>query len=165
MVGPIVLACLTAVFLAALRYGGGPERLLAGLMLLIDVVDHFQHRIFGPADFVHLDPGHFTLDSITLVGMMWVALRANRMWPLPACSLQLVSVSGHFAVSAPLAGLNQAYWAMSIVPGWLQTALVIVGIFLHAKRNGRFGHYRDWRLGLSAFSGSLIYPGSARAAG
>lgn len=158
MVGPIVLISLTALFLLALKFGGGPERLVAGLLLATDALDHVQHYFFGPTNFIHVDPGHVVLDSITLAGALWVALRANRFWPLPVCSLQFIQLSGHFAILAPIPGINQAYWALSIIPGWLQMALVLIGIIAHTRRRQRIGSYRDWRWGLTAFAGKLLFP-------
>ncbi len=158
MTGPIVIVILVAIMLLALRYGGEPERLMAGLLLTTDLLDHLQHYFFGPATFIHVDPGHVVLDSATLICAFWVALRANRFWPLPVCSLQLILLSGHFAILAPIPGLNQAYWALSTIPGWLQMALVLTGIFAHARRRKRVGLYRDWRWGLTAFAGKLLFP-------
>lgn len=158
MVGPIVLIILASILLLALRYGGEPERLMAGLLLATDWLDHVQHYFFGPASFVHVDPVHVILDSATLAGALWIALRANRFWPLPVCSLQLILLSGHFAILAPIPGLNQAYWALSTIPGWLQMVIVLIGIVAHARRRKRIGLYRDWRWGLSAFAGKLIFP-------
>jgi hypothetical protein len=158
VLGPLILLALAAALLLALRHGGEPEQLMAGLLLATDALDHVQHMIFGPATFVHVDPGHVMLDSITLVGALWIAMRANRFWPLPVCSLQLIILSGHFAILAPIPGLNQAYWALSTVPGWLQIALVVSGVVAHAQRSAKIGPYRDWRWGLSAFSGKLVYP-------
>lgn len=155
-----VLLCLLA--LLAFRFGAAPERMLAVLLFGTDLADTLYHRLFGPSDFVNVDPVHLALDSIVLVGTLWVALRANRFWPLPVCSLQLIVVTGHLSVYTPVPGFNQAYWAISTVPGWLQMVLVLIGIAMHARRRARIGPYRDWRRGLTAFSGKLEFADPVR---
>lgn len=157
MLSSVVLATLVILALLAFRFGGEPERMLALLLLVTDMADNSYHWIFGRSDFVNVEPVHVVLDLITLAGVLWVALRANRFWPLPVCSLQLIVVTGHLSVYSPVPGLNRAYWAISTFPGWLQMLLLLVGITAHARRRGRIGAYPDWRRGLSAFAGKLEF--------
>ena len=56
------------------------------------------HLAFGPSGFEQVDPVHLVLDGGELVAIVWLALRANRMWPLWAAAAQLICVSGHLAL-------------------------------------------------------------------
>lgn len=157
MVGPTFLILALLLVVVATRFGSVPERMMAWSLLLLDALDHANHWLFGPTDFVRVDPGHLVISSLGLAIMLWIGLRANRVWPLPICSLQLITVSGHLAVLAAVPGINVVYWAMNVVPGWLQFMIVVIGIAAHTRRHARLGPYRDWRRGLTAFSGQLAY--------
>lgn len=157
MITYVILAVLCGLTLLAYRYGGEPERMVALLLLATDLADDINHWITGPSNWVNVEPVHLVLDSLTLIGAFWVALRANRVWPLPIASLQLIVVTGHVSVYSPLPGYNKAYWAINTIPGWLQMAILLVGIAVHARRTVRVGRYRDWRHGLTAFGGKLQF--------
>jgi hypothetical protein len=157
MIGLTSLAVLAALVAFANLYGRLPERMMAWLLLGFDLLDHVNHQLVGPTDFVRVDPGHLVLSALSLATMLWIALRANRFWPLPVCSLQLINLTGHLAVLAEVPGFNVVYWAMTALPVFLQMAIVTCGILAHARREARIGAYRDWRKGLSAFSGQLAH--------
>src|SRR5262245_42695260 len=90
-----------ALFLAcgALAWfqGGPPERLAAAIIASWTAIDVVYHLLFGPSGFNKVDPVHLVLDGAELVAIMWLALRANRMWPLWAAAAQLICFSGHIA--------------------------------------------------------------------
>jgi hypothetical protein len=155
VIGSTVLVLLIVLVALATRYGSAPEKMMAWSLLVLDQLDHANHLLFGPADFAEVDPGHLLLSALGLVVMLWVALRANRAWPLPLCSLQLITLTGHLAVLASVPGINMVYWAMSTIPQFIQLLIVAIGIAAHARRLSRIGRYRDWRRGLSTFAGQL----------
>jgi hypothetical protein len=157
MTTPLYLILLGILVMTAVRFGSAPERILAWTLLAADLFDHLNHRVFGPTDFKSVDPGHFVIDSLAMLVLLWVGLRANRFWPLPVCSLQLITFTGHLAVLSAIPGFNQAYWAMNTIPQLIQWGIVLGGIFYHARRQARIGPYSDWRLGLTTFSGKLVF--------
>jgi hypothetical protein len=137
--------------------GAMPERMVAWLLVMAYLFDESYHLVAGASTFQFVDPGHVVIDSSLLAGLLWVGLRANRFWPLPVCSLQLIAVTAHLAVFSGVPGIRGVYWAMTVVPSWLQYVIVLVGILTHNRRLIRVGHYRDWRRGLSAFGGRLVF--------
>jgi hypothetical protein len=137
-------AILAAAFFAVAR-GGPPERLAAGIIVGWVISDVSYHLVFGPSGFDSVDPVHLVLDGGELVAIVWLALRANRMWPLWAAAAQLICVTGHVAVFVSPEGMRRAYWAMTQVPPYIQLTALFLGAVWHARRFERIGPYRSWR--------------------
>lgn len=137
--------------------GGIPERMVAWLMVAAYLIDEVYHVVAGVSTYQYVDPGHLVIDSAVLAGLLWIGLRANRFWPLPVCSLELIAVTAHLAVLAGIPGIRGVYWAMTVVPVWLQYPMILIGILAHNRRFVQVGQYRDWRRGLSTFGGKLVF--------
>jgi len=143
-----VFLALTLVFAAAfvaVARGGPPERLAAAIIVCWIIADVSYHLVFGPSGFDEVDPVHLVLDGGELIAIVWLALRANRMWPLWAAAAQLICVSGHIAVFVSPEGMRRAYWAMTQLPPYIQLTALLLGAVAHARRFDRIGPYRSWR--------------------
>jgi len=143
-----VVLALTVVFAAAfvaVARGGPPERLAAAIIVCWIIADASYHLVFGPSGFDRVDPVHLVLDSGELVAIMWLALQANRIWPLWAAAAQLICVSGHIAVFVSPEGMRRAYWALTQIPQYVQLIALVLGAVAHARRFERIGPYRSWR--------------------
>jgi hypothetical protein len=141
-----VLAIFIATWLLA-RFRGGPPERIAGTILIVWIgIDFIYHRLFGSSGFSSVDPVHLLLDGAQLAAIGWVALNANRMWPLWAAAAALITFSGHVAVLIHPDGMSQAYWAVSSFPQWIQIAALLLGVIAHARRLRKLGGpYRSWR--------------------
>ena len=142
----LVLASLLVAAVVAVREGGAPERIGAVIIAAWILSDWIYHVLFGPSGFERVDPVHVVLDGAELVAIMWLALRANRMWPLWAAAAQLICVVGHLAVMIEPDGVRRAYWAMTQLPQYIQLVALLLGVAAHAHRQRRVGRYRSWRL-------------------
>jgi hypothetical protein len=128
------------------RHGGPPERLAAMIIVAWILIDGFYHVLFGPSGFQNVDPVHLVLDGGELVAIVWLALNANRTWPLWAAAAQVICVSGHLAVLLEPHGMSRAYWAMTQLPQYVQLTALLLGATAHARRVRLMGQYRSWRL-------------------
>ena len=131
-----VILALTVVYASAfvaVARGGAPERLAAGIIVCWIMADVAYHLMYGPSGFAHVDPVHLVLDGGELVAIVWLALRANRMWPLWAAAAQLICVSGHIALFTE-PGMRRAYWAMTQLPQYIQLTALVLGAVAHARR-------------------------------
>lgn len=137
-------AILLLLLLVNLR-GAFPERAIIWTVFLADLADLFYHRIYGPSDFRTVDYFHVVLDGVTFSAVLWVALGANRAWPLPVCALHLLGLTAHIAKLSGLPSFNQVYWAMTSIPDYLQLPIILIGTLAHTRRFERIGPYRDWR--------------------
>src|SRR5687768_3341129 len=93
----VILALVLAGGLISYWRGGPPEKLAAAIIVGWVFSDAVYHLLFGPSRFDTVDPVHVVLDGAELAAIMWLALRANRVWPMWAAAAQLLCVSGHIA--------------------------------------------------------------------
>jgi uncharacterized membrane protein len=110
------------------------------------LIDALYHVLFGPSGFDTVDPVHVVLDGAELAAIMWLALRANRVWPLFAAAAQVLCVTGHIAVFIEADGMRRAYWAMTQLPQYIQLTALLCGAIAHARRERIIGPYRSWRV-------------------
>ena len=142
----LVLSLIVLGTSAAYSRGGPPERFAAVVMAGWVLTDAVYHLIFGPSGFDRVDPWHVFLDITILGFLMWLALRANRIWPLFVAAAQLLSVTGHIAVLVQPDGMRRAYWAMTQLPQYIQLTALLAGAWAHARREKLLGPYRSWRV-------------------
>lgn len=140
----VVLFCLLA--LAAWRWGGGPERILAATLLWFSVGDSLNHRFFDVnTTYLTVDTGHLVIDFVALAVSMAVALFANRMYPLWFAAFQVLAMLAHLARDAVSEVSPIAYIVMYVGPSHFQTITLALGIWFHRRRVLRHGPYRSWR--------------------
>ncbi len=137
-----ILLCL-----AALRWGGGPERGVAAVWLGLEGFDALYHLIFGSGiKLDEVDLGHAVLDVAATVAFVGIALHANRMYTLWVAALQIVATTAHLAREIAVMMKPIAYAVLAIGPSYFQLMLLAVGIGYHLRRSTIWGPYRDWRL-------------------
>jgi hypothetical protein len=124
--------------------GGSPERVVSFLFSLWLLIEPFRESIF-PAIWDRLDITSLAVDGFLTLGIVLVALRANRVWPMFAAGFGLVAMLGHFSRAVELDGMQRAYWAMTEPPYVIISLVLVVGTYLHGRRSAVFGSYRDWR--------------------
>lgn len=141
----VILTTLTCLVLATLRFGSRPERYAIAIIATWIVVDQSYHLLVAPPTFSHVDPFHVVVDGVTFLGMLLLALAANRIWPLWMAAAQLVVLFGHFAAMTMPGGMQRAYWAMTQLPIAIQIVALLFGILWHQFRLRQIGTYSDWR--------------------
>ena len=131
---------------AALIWGGGPERAIALVWLvLFKIVDGVYDTIWSPAfKPEELDVFSATNDTVALIILVIVAVRANRMYPLGIAAFQVLATMSHFvnAVADHISPI--AYVILAVTPGYFQLLLLAGGLYAHRNRVREHGSYRDW---------------------
>lgn len=140
-----IVAVVMASSLVAWRFGGPPERFAAATIVIWFMADVVYHLLFGPSGFDRVDPVHLVLDGAELAAMTWLALNANRTWPMWAAAFQVICMSGHVAVTIEPGGMRRAYWAITQLPQYGQLAAMLLGTWAHRRRARQIGPYRSWR--------------------
>jgi len=140
-----ILTLIASVGAVAWRFGGTPEKLAGAIFIVWAALDFFYHLIFGPSDFKTVDPVHVELAATELVAMVWLALRANRVWPLFAAAAQLICLMGHLAALIETEGMRRAYWTATQIPPFFALIALMAGTLAHVLRARRLGNYRSWR--------------------
>ncbi|MEZ5743637.1 MAG: hypothetical protein R3D89_07900 [Sphingomonadaceae bacterium] len=142
-----LLALLLVVF-AAFRWGAAPEKVCAAALAFMEIVDWPYHLIFDRfAIRDSIDPGHLLIDLAAGVALIFIGLRANRIFPIVMAGTQIVSFLSHFARALSPSSTGAAYGMMAAMPSYLLIATLAVGIYLHRKRAVHYGPYRSWNLG------------------
>jgi len=134
---------LAVCTLYALWAGGGPERTGAAIYALSVVATDLirganVHRWLG------VQVGEFTVDVITFLAFILIALRADRFWPLWVSALLGLGVLGHLA---RLVGQDIFWWAYAVsltIWSYPIVLLFALGTFLHRRRLALYGADRSW---------------------
>jgi len=138
------------ISLAALRWGGMPERCVAAVWLVVFEGGDLAYDLFvGPSMRLdQIDIWYAGIDVLAATIFVGVALCANRMYTLWIASFQLVSMSAHISRELVDAMTPISYAMLSIGPSYFQLALLLGGVIYHIKRKKIWGDYRDWRKSL-----------------
>lgn len=142
----LTVAVLAALVFLAHRFGGKPERQVANILGASLFLGVLNRAIIGQFDFLYVDPVMAAVDTSVLIALVWIALWANRLWPIGMAALQLVVVLAHIPVLMQVDGKNVVYWAMMAVPQYLQFAVLGCAIACHRRRT-RMGSRADDRAG------------------
>ena len=100
----IFLILLLMASAYALWKGGGPERVMATILLSMLVVDQLAH-ILIPVQFASVDTAHLAIDLIAAILTFTLAMTAHRFWPLVAAVLQTLPLLAHFSRLADVGSL------------------------------------------------------------
>jgi hypothetical protein len=141
----VFLLLFLATGLIALRFGGAPERIGAVIVLTWALSDVLYHTFLGRIEVASVDVGHFVIDGTVLVAVIWLALRADRLWPLWAAGAQLICFTGHLIALIEADNVRRAYWAMTQTPQYVQLGALLIGTYRHARRKRRDGIDIAWR--------------------
>ena len=136
--------------LAMLRWGSGPERVVALVWLVgFEFVDAVYHAISN-RNFVldRIDVFHSSLDFTAAAILVAVALTANRTYPVVIASFQLLAVIAHVARDFAESITPLGYAVMVIAPSWGILIAMMAGFVRHRRRLSKFGTYRDWRIAI-----------------
>ena len=139
-------AILGVPFALSWTWGSAPERVIASAFVGAMVADVAYHAVLNPwTVYETVDLGHLAIGLVMMGILGFVALRANRFYPLWIASLQILVVLSHFAreVSAGVAEL--AYAVLTYAPYVFQIVILTAGIFAHRRRVRRSGIYPSWR--------------------
>ena len=138
------IAAIACLVLAAWRWGAGPERILAAILVWFHAADAVNHAVASPAGF-SLDTGHFVIDAVAAVVAVGVAVQANRIYPLWFAAFQLIALFAQIARDLAPGVATLAYQVLYTGPSYFQILLLAGGIWLHRRRVRRLGPYRSWR--------------------
>ena len=130
----------------AITRGGAPERwgaLVIVTMTAIQVASAFS----GHQKFHSVDLGSVVVDAYGVIGFGAIALYARRAWPIWATSLQILSLSSHFARQVDQGVSPMVYALMKSSPTFFVLLALFVGTMAHRRRlqlQGKDPGWMDW---------------------
>ena len=136
------------ICIAALVWGGGPERVVAGTWLVVfELGIRLLPRALGEGlQLITVDV--WLLSADLCAGAVWIctALYANRNYTLWIAGLQLLAMTSHLAKGLVESISTISYAFMAVTPSWFQLAFLAIGVVRHVQRKRRYGSYCDWRV-------------------
>ncbi|HEY8603766.1 hypothetical protein [Tsuneonella suprasediminis] len=132
--------------IAAWRYGGGPERVLAGVLLWFAIAFPIANWLLGQwTDFSRVDTANAILDGVALIVSLAVALKANRVYPMWFAAFQVLAATAHLVKNLAHGTAALAYVVLYAGPSYCQIVILALGIWNHHRRVRKYGTYRAWR--------------------
>ncbi|MGX7894270.1 hypothetical protein [Tsuneonella sp. HG222] len=146
---PVVLTYAFALIsiATALLFGGAPER-IGGLVVLSMAVLQTLMHIVHPQFYHDVDPVSVVIDVFLFVNLLALAIYAERLWPVWGASLQILSLSAHFARALHFEMPEMVYGLMKAIPTLFFQLALIVGTINHrriVKRLGSDVAWKEWR--------------------
>ena len=129
--------------LYALAAGGAPERWTAAVFLggaLMTFLLPFQPNVSYHT--VHLRI--LAVDCLVLLGLVGIALRADRFWPLYVSALHLLTIAIHGVKALDPTLVPWMYAGASAKIAYPMLVLLALGVIRHRHRLALFGSDRDW---------------------
>jgi peptidoglycan/LPS O-acetylase OafA/YrhL len=125
------LFCWLFVWCLAFWRGRWPERTAAGVTLALGIRSFIFQRHLEDGQF---DTQAFFTDSALFLLFLFLAIRAPRIWPIPAAGFQLIAVLTHFAVLVRNPGSAWAYMSVSVLATWLVLIAFAIGLWENEVR-------------------------------
>jgi hypothetical protein len=128
----------------ALLKGGVPERIVAAIFLCAGPATYVALWAQPEQAYENVEMTVLAIDSVMLVGLIALAITANRYWPIWIASLQtiIVAVHGVKAFDPTLVA-----WTYAVASGKLaypQLALLALGTWRHHRRRTEAGTETSW---------------------
>lgn len=148
--GPVlfmILIVFNLLLLAACGYallrGGRPEQTVAAMLLAAALATFLVHM---PRDlhFWNAEIETLGIDVALLAGLGWVALRANRFWPLWMFAIHASAVAVHLSKLIDPTLLAGVYAIAATVSSFPMMALLVAGAARHRRRMKRTGSDMPW---------------------
>lgn len=136
------------LLIAALRWGRAPERFSIAIFVAFFTLPPaaFEYLTNEPLMFGASSIAIVGLDLVALVLFLFVALNANRNYPLWIAGFQIVALTAH-AVRGMVDTVSPIAYAILVIgPSYFQLILIAAGLVLHVRRTKKHGEYRDWRV-------------------
>lgn len=139
----LFLILLSTVLPYALWKGGGPERWVAAMLLVAAACSWLVVSAGGEA-FQSMEIGIALVDAVLLVGMLTVAMNADRYWTLWITAFQIIQVLAHLPELLIPQLLPQIYGLIISVWGYPMLLILFAGTWRHQQRISRYGSDRHW---------------------
>jgi uncharacterized membrane protein len=126
------IGALTVTSVMAFKYGGRDEQMAAGAFILATLVT----RLFT-AVYTHTEIGVMAVDLALLAGLVTLALRSDRFWPMWAAAFQLVGTIVHFGSLAETGDFAWAYAIGLLFWSYAVMAALMAGTWLEGRYRER----------------------------
>lgn len=124
---------LVASCVAAFRWGGFDERFGAGAIMLATLASNIVPLSVSYVHYSQTDLGFFGIDAALFIGLLILALRSDRFWPLWAAAFQLVAMLVHVGSLFQHGNFAWAYYVALIFWSFPVTISLGAGSWLEGR--------------------------------
>ncbi|MDB5708663.1 MAG: hypothetical protein JWL96_733 [Sphingomonas bacterium] len=135
----------------AILRGGMPERLTGWLFMAAAGLTLATG--WRTAMFQEVEISLFSIDLALLAGLVIIALKADRLWPMFLAALQLDSAAIHVLKLFDADMIRITYALMVAIWSYPMLLILAIGTLRHRRRLAQFGEDRAWSLALNHMSG------------
>lgn len=130
----ILVICCAYTF----RFGGRAGRWCVWLIVFTTLLTIIAATVGSPRD--HVVPMMVVADVTFLIGLVLLALRSNRRWPIWMAAFQLNCVLAHVVGMLAPKMVSPVYYAMATIWGIPTLLVMVIGTMLDVRheRNARF---------------------------
>ncbi|WP_310497677.1 hypothetical protein [Sandarakinorhabdus sp.] len=123
------LAALFGSVFMAWRWGGRDEKIAALGFLLATLATSLANQ----SQYAHTETGVLVVDLALLAGLLTLALRSDRFWPMWAAAFQLVGITVHVASMTEQGDFAWAYAVGLIFWSYPVLLALMAGTWLEAR--------------------------------
>jgi hypothetical protein len=125
----LMMITLLTSCVVAWKWGGLDERLAAGAILLAVLASNLtvESRFHGT------ESGVFIVDAVLLIGLLVIALRSDRYWPMWATAFQLVATMVHLGSMVETGDFAWAYYVALAFWSFPVFLTVIAGTWIEGR--------------------------------
>jgi len=132
---------LPSLLIAAWRWGGRPEKTAATMYAIAAICSVLIWPAWGSNPFARVEWAMLIIDCSLAAGIVWLALSADRYWPLPSASFQVLSCLGHLEKMMDPTGQRMGYQLMAESSIYPTLLLLGGGIWRQYRRSQRSKRY------------------------
>lgn len=140
------LPFFTLVVSYAMLRGGGPERTCA-LVFVAMAALQYSGRLFFVRVFDSVDLLSLAVDVFALLAFTFIALEANRKWPLCVAAMQLLSCASHLGREISDKVEPLVYASLKAGPTLVALTLLLIGTVLYHRKAKRGENPVGWMPG------------------
>ena len=151
--GDLQYSLMIILLVIAFARGAWPERASTCILIGMVIIDQLQH-FFVPAGHIYdsVNYGHLIIDTGALVAFGYLAVRANRIYPLWLLAAQLIACLTHLNREISDAVHPAIYLILNRAPSYVQIIAITLGLWAHRRRFRLHGPYRSWSTSSVPFS-------------
>lgn len=128
----------------AIMRGGTPEKLTGWLLIAAAGLTFVTG--WRPAMFQQVEITMFLIDLTLLAGLVVIALKADRLWPMVLAAFQLDSAAIHILKLVDADMISITYALMVAIWSYPMLLILAIGTLRHQRRLAQFGEDRAWSL-------------------
>jgi len=127
---------LSIVSFACFRWGEEPEKAVAGMFVAAAIATPLVRSAIA-FRYKEVEVGVLLVDACLLAGLVWIAVRADRWWPLCVTALQLLTFLSHVGKVVNPSLWRYGYQLMATWAAWPMVSILAVGVLRCRLRKRR----------------------------